>query len=153
MHSDEPYFIISLYSWVFLWRHRSGRGSTLKQNTVTRVSRLFVLCISLVFGGKYVAFCIIFSLQYSINIDTFEVDPPSDSLHYAVVKPNNIYSVQYINFHLIISVPDSSTIIQLSEIGTKCWYLSTNVFCHWMTVQYSPLKGALHSHFLVEKPP
>jgi hypothetical protein len=63
------------------------------------------------------------------------------------------YSVQYINFHLIISVPDSSTIIQLSEMATKCWYLSTNVFCHWMTVQYSPLKGALHSHFLVEKPP
>ena len=66
-----------------------GGGSTLKQNTVIRVSRLFVLCISLVFGGKYVEFRIIFSLQYSISIDTFEVDPPSDSLHNAVVKPKN----------------------------------------------------------------
>jgi hypothetical protein len=53
------------------------------------VSRLFVLCISLVFGGKYMEFRIIFSLQYSISIDTFEVDPPSDSLHNAVVKPKN----------------------------------------------------------------
>jgi hypothetical protein len=65
------------------------RGSTLKQNTVIRVSRLLVLCISLVFGGKYVEFRIIFSLQYSMSINTFEVDPPSDSLHSAVVKPKN----------------------------------------------------------------
>jgi hypothetical protein len=28
-----------------------------------------------VFGGKYTEFCIIFSLQYSISINTFEVDP------------------------------------------------------------------------------
>ena len=42
-------------------------------------------------------FRIIFSLQYSINFNTFdinfntfEVDPPLDSLHNAVVKPNNI---------------------------------------------------------------
>jgi hypothetical protein len=34
-------------------------------------------------------FRIIFSLQYSISINTFEVDPPSDSLHNAVVKPKN----------------------------------------------------------------
>jgi hypothetical protein len=71
------------------WR---GGGATLKQNTVIRVSRLFVLCVSLVFGGKYVEFRIIISLQYSISINTFEVDPPSDSLHNAVVKPNNIVS-------------------------------------------------------------
>ena len=32
---------------------------------------------------------IIFSLQYSISINTFEVDPPSDSLHNALVKPKN----------------------------------------------------------------
>jgi hypothetical protein len=38
-----------------------GGGSTLKQNTVIRVSRLFILCISLVFGGKYMEFRIIFS--------------------------------------------------------------------------------------------
>jgi hypothetical protein len=35
-------------------------GATLRQNTVIRVSRLFVLCIILVFV------CVIFSLQYSI---------------------------------------------------------------------------------------
>jgi methyl coenzyme M reductase subunit C len=75
----------------FIWRHKSDGGSTLKQNTVIRVSRLFVLCISLVFGGKYMEFRIIFSLQYSISINTFEVDPPSDSLHNAVVKPKNMY--------------------------------------------------------------
>jgi hypothetical protein len=34
-------------------------------------------------------FRIIFSLQNSININTFEVDPLSDSLHNAVVKPKN----------------------------------------------------------------
>jgi hypothetical protein len=75
----------------FIWRHRSDGGSTqsLKQNTVIRVSRLFVLCICLVFGGKYMEFRIIFLLQYSININTFEVDPPSDSLYNAVVKPKN----------------------------------------------------------------
>ena len=53
------------------------------------MSRLFVLCISLIFGDKYMEFRIIFSLQYSISINTFEVDPPSDSLHNAVVKPKN----------------------------------------------------------------
>jgi hypothetical protein len=36
-------------------------------------------------------FRIIFSLQYSISINTFEVDPPSDSLHDAEVKPKNKY--------------------------------------------------------------
>jgi hypothetical protein len=56
---------------------------------IIRVSRLFVLCISLVFGGKYMEFRIIFSFQYSISINTFEVDPPSDSLNNAVVKPKN----------------------------------------------------------------
>jgi hypothetical protein len=41
------------------------------------------------FGGKYMEFCVIFSLQYSISINTFEVDPPSDSPHNAIVKPKN----------------------------------------------------------------
>ena len=56
-------------------------GLTLKQNTVIRVSRWLVLCISLVFGGKYMEFRIIFSHQYNISINTFEVDLPSNSLH------------------------------------------------------------------------
>ena len=34
-------------------------------------------------------FRVIFSLQYSISINTFEVDPRSDSLHNALVKPKN----------------------------------------------------------------
>jgi hypothetical protein len=34
-------------------------------------------------------FRIIFSLQYSISINIFEVDPPSDSLYNAVVKRKN----------------------------------------------------------------
>jgi hypothetical protein len=57
-----------------------------------RVSRLFVLCICLVFGGKCMKFRIIFSLQNSININTFEVDrdPLSDSLHNTLVKPKNM---------------------------------------------------------------
>jgi hypothetical protein len=38
------------------------------------------------FGGKYMEFRIIFALQYSISINTFEVDTPSDSLYNAVVK-------------------------------------------------------------------
>jgi hypothetical protein len=50
--------------------------STLKQNTVIRVSWLLVLFIILVFGGKYMEFRNIFSLQYSININTFEVVTP-----------------------------------------------------------------------------
>jgi hypothetical protein len=79
----------SLKGMVKQWRHKSDGGSTLKQNTVIRVSRLFVLCISLVFGGKYMEFRTIFSLQYSISINTFEVDPPSDWLQNAVVKPKN----------------------------------------------------------------
>jgi hypothetical protein len=103
-------FRISIWNWIFYFTtcyqqnfftkfgpilgfHMTSQkwrgGSTLKQNTVIRVSRLFVLCISLVFGGKYMKFRIIFSLQYSISINIFEVDPPSDSLHNAVVKPKN----------------------------------------------------------------
>jgi hypothetical protein len=75
----------------FICRHRSDRGgATLKQNTVIRASRLFVLCINLVFGGKYMEFRIFFSFQNSISIRTFEVDHQSDSLHNAVVKPKNI---------------------------------------------------------------
>jgi hypothetical protein len=69
----------------------TGGGGGLKHNIVIRVNRLFVLCISFVFGGKHLKFRIIFSLQYSIGINTFEViDPPSDSLYNAIVKPKYI---------------------------------------------------------------
>ena len=36
---------------------------------------MFTVCVGLVFRSKYVQFPIICSLQYSININTVEVDP------------------------------------------------------------------------------
>ena len=39
--------------------------------------------------SKYLEFPIIRSLQYSININTVEVDPHSDLLHICIVKPKN----------------------------------------------------------------
>jgi hypothetical protein len=78
----------------FIVRHKSDGGSTLKQNTVIRESRLFVICISLVFGGKYMWNFLSFS-HSCISMNTFEVDPPSDSLQDAVVKPKNVYIATY----------------------------------------------------------
>ena len=39
---------------------------------------MFTVCAGLVFHSEYVQFPNIFSLQYSININTVEVDPHSD---------------------------------------------------------------------------
>ena len=50
---------------------------------------MFTVCVGLVFRSKYVQFPIIFSLQYSININTVEVEPHSDLLHICIVKPKN----------------------------------------------------------------
>ncbi len=50
---------------------------------------MFAVCVDLVFRSKYVQFPIICSLQYSININTVEVDPHSDLLHIYIVKPKN----------------------------------------------------------------
>ena len=50
---------------------------------------MFTVCVGLVFRSKYVQFPIICSLQYSININTIEVDPHSDLLHICIVKPKN----------------------------------------------------------------
>ncbi len=47
---------------------------------------MFTVYIGLVFRGKYVRFLIICSLQYSININTVEIDPHSDLLHICIVK-------------------------------------------------------------------
>ena len=52
---------------------------------------MFTVCVGLVFRSKYVQFPIICSLQYSININTIEVDPHSDLLHISIMKPKNIY--------------------------------------------------------------
>jgi hypothetical protein len=82
---QEPAFSVDQF-FGFIWRHRRDG---VKQNTDIRVSRLFVLCISLAFGGKYMELRIIFSLQHRISINKFEVDPPSYSLHNAVEKPKN----------------------------------------------------------------
>ncbi len=50
---------------------------------------MFTVCVGLVFRSKYVQFPIICSLQYSININTVEVDPHSNLLHMCIVKPKN----------------------------------------------------------------
>ena len=50
---------------------------------------MFTVCVGLVFRSKYMQFPIICSLQYSININTVEVDPHSDLLHICIVKPKN----------------------------------------------------------------
>ena len=55
------------------------------------------VCVGLVFRSKYVQFPIICSLQYSININTVEVDPHSDLLHIYIVKPKNCYSASFEN--------------------------------------------------------
>ncbi len=50
---------------------------------------MFTVCVGLVFRSKYVQFPIICSLQYSIKVNTVEVDPHSDLLHICIVKPKN----------------------------------------------------------------
>ena len=50
---------------------------------------MFTVCVGFVFRSKYGQFPIICSLQYSININTVEVDPHSDLLHICLVKPTN----------------------------------------------------------------
>ncbi len=50
---------------------------------------MFTVCVGLVFCSKYVQFPLISSFQYSININTVEVDPHSDLLHICSVKPKN----------------------------------------------------------------
>ncbi len=47
---------------------------------------MFTVCAGLVFRSKYVRFPVVCSVQYSININTVEVDPHSV---YSVVKPKN----------------------------------------------------------------
>ena len=53
---------------------------------------MFTVCFGLVFRTKHVQFPIICSLQYSININTVEVDPHSDLLHICIVKPKNSFN-------------------------------------------------------------
>ena len=51
-YKKEIVSIIEEYSWVSYDITEVTGGGNVKQNTVIRVSRLFVLCISLVFGGN-----------------------------------------------------------------------------------------------------
>ena len=51
---------------------------------------MFTVRVGPVFRSKYMQIPIICSLQYSININTVEVDPHSDLLHICIVKPKNI---------------------------------------------------------------
>ncbi len=53
---------------------------------------MFTVCVGFVFRSKYAQSSIICSLQYSININTVEVDPHSDLLYICIVKPKNIIS-------------------------------------------------------------
>ncbi len=53
---------------------------------------MFTVCVGLVFRSKYLQFPIICSLQYSININTVEVDPHSDLLHICIVKRKNCFT-------------------------------------------------------------
>ena len=57
---------------------------------------MFTVCVGLVFRSNYMQFLIIWFLQYSININTVEVDPHSDLLHICIVKPKNTFV--YLNF-------------------------------------------------------
>ena len=50
---------------------------------------MFTVCVGLVFRSKSVQFPIICSPQYSIKVNTVEVDPHSDLLHICIVKPKN----------------------------------------------------------------
>ena len=50
---------------------------------------MFTVCVGLVFCSKYVQFSVIYSLQYSININAIEDDPHSYLLHICTVKPKN----------------------------------------------------------------
>ena len=62
---------------------------------------MLTVCVGLVFRSKYVQFPIICSLQYSININTVEVDPHSDLLHICIVKPKNrnfVFLVIFVTF-------------------------------------------------------
>ena len=68
---------------------------------------MFTVCVGLVFRSKYVQFPIICSLQYSININTVEVDPHSDLLHICIVKPKNTEPVVNWNYIGLCTLPES----------------------------------------------
>ncbi len=72
---------------------------------------MFAVCAGLVFCSKYVQFPIICSLQYSININTVEVDPHSDLLHIYIVKPKNFllyYGEIQLHFNLLENICQST---------------------------------------------
>ena len=62
------------------------------------------VCVGVVFRSKYVQFPIICSLEYSININTVEVDPHSDLLHICIVKPKNNETITVFGYRMIFKV-------------------------------------------------
>ena len=62
-------------------------GSTLNGGIIMGVNKMFTVCVGHVFGSKYVQFRIVCLLQYSIKINTVEVDPHSDSLQNGAMNP------------------------------------------------------------------
>ena len=51
-------------------------GSIINEGMAIRVNSMFIVCVGPVFVKEDVRFHIICSLQYSININTVQVDPP-----------------------------------------------------------------------------
>ena len=64
---------------------------------------MFTVCVDVVFGDNYVEFYIICSLQYSININTVEVDPHSDSLQNGIAKPKNVFLPEPISISRLVN--------------------------------------------------
>ena len=90
---------------------------------------MITVCIGLLFGSKYVQFCIIFSVLYSININTIEIDPHSDSLHNDIVKAIHmsltsvtaLYGVT-VTHRSPLSLPLRHNQYRNIDPGTKTWY-------------------------------
>ena len=64
---------------------------------------MYVAFFGLVFRSKYVQFPIICSLQFSININTVEVDPHSDLLHICIMKLKNKLRTLKSTKHIVYS--------------------------------------------------
>jgi hypothetical protein len=70
-----------LFSFMFVMQHLGTWWSTLKGNTVTgstSVSKLFTICLDLMFAGKYMQFSFICSLlkslRHKLKKDNFCID-------------------------------------------------------------------------------
>ena len=81
------------YATELIWKRVKVKAIWAKK--IATACNIRSLLDDLVFGSKFVQFCIICSLQNSININTVEVDLYSDSLHNGAVKPKNIDKIYF----------------------------------------------------------